>query len=170
MLSNGKVSVHDVAHLWVKDFIHSFILAISIAPLQVHYYSEMLSTQHGYCVKVSHWSPRATASEGLTKVPTLGLERDLNQRPFRQKVSNLPMSHHTHKLRNKDSLLGRNHYQRWLKESDPYSPCYKVITLAVDQSAATRYYRFTYVEDILRMAAVRYRVDRLISGFSWEVC
>src|SRR6218665_4004853 len=30
--------------------LSSFIQAISIAPLQVHYYSEALPTQHGYCV------------------------------------------------------------------------------------------------------------------------
>src|SRR6218665_494007 len=29
--------------------LHSFIQAISIAPLQVHYYSEAVPTQHGYC-------------------------------------------------------------------------------------------------------------------------
>jgi len=34
-------------------FIHSFIQVISIAPLQVYYYSEALPTQHGYCVRVS---------------------------------------------------------------------------------------------------------------------
>jgi len=32
------------------------IQAISIAPLQVHHYSEALPTQHGYCVRVSRWS------------------------------------------------------------------------------------------------------------------
>ena len=31
---------------------HSFIQAISIAPLQAHYYSEALPTQHGHCVGV----------------------------------------------------------------------------------------------------------------------
>jgi len=36
--------------------VHSFIQAISKAPLQVHYYSEALPTQHGYCVGVSHRS------------------------------------------------------------------------------------------------------------------
>jgi len=35
-----------------RAFIHS----ISIAPLQVHYYSEALLTQHGYCVRVSRRS------------------------------------------------------------------------------------------------------------------
>jgi len=30
--------------------------AISIAPLQVHYYSEALPTQHGYCARISRRS------------------------------------------------------------------------------------------------------------------
>ena len=33
--------------------VYSFILDISIAPLQVHYCSEVLPTQHGYCVGVN---------------------------------------------------------------------------------------------------------------------
>jgi len=37
-------------------FIHSYIQAISIAPRRVHYYSEALSTQHGYSVGVSRRS------------------------------------------------------------------------------------------------------------------
>src|SRR6218665_129992 len=32
----------------------SFIQTISIASLQVHFYSEVLPTQHGYCAGVSH--------------------------------------------------------------------------------------------------------------------
>ena len=32
--------------------IHSLILDISIAPLQVNYYSEATQTEHGYCVGV----------------------------------------------------------------------------------------------------------------------
>src|SRR6218665_1155016 len=40
-----RTVAHPIAHL-----IHSFILAISIAPLQVHYYSEALLTQFDYCV------------------------------------------------------------------------------------------------------------------------
>src|SRR6218665_1225896 len=46
---------------------HSFILAISIAPLQVHYYSEALLTQHGYCVGVSRQS--ATSNCELRTCP-----------------------------------------------------------------------------------------------------
>ena len=34
-------------------FTYSFIQAISMAPLHVHYYSEVLPTQHGYCVGVN---------------------------------------------------------------------------------------------------------------------
>jgi len=40
----------------IAPSIYSFIQAISIAPPQVHYYSEALLTQHGYCVGVSCWS------------------------------------------------------------------------------------------------------------------
>ena len=49
---------------------HSFITDVSIAPLQVHYYSEALPTQHGYCVGVN--TPKAlqaTTSEGLAQGP-----------------------------------------------------------------------------------------------------
>jgi len=34
-------------------YVHSFIRAISIAPLQVRYYSEALPTQHRYCAGIS---------------------------------------------------------------------------------------------------------------------
>jgi len=40
------ISIHHV----------SFIQAISIVPLQVHYYLEVLPTQHRYCVRVSRQS------------------------------------------------------------------------------------------------------------------
>jgi len=36
-----------------NSFIHSFIQTISVAPLQVHFYSEALPIQHGYCAGVS---------------------------------------------------------------------------------------------------------------------
>ena len=50
---------------------HSFIHYISIAPLQVLYYSEALPTQHGYGVGVSRRSAtdNITASEGLAQGP-----------------------------------------------------------------------------------------------------
>src|SRR6218665_245888 len=40
--------INKISH----SFIHSFILDTSIVPLQVHYYSEALPTQCGYCVVV----------------------------------------------------------------------------------------------------------------------
>jgi len=53
--------------------LHSFIQAISIVPLQVHYYSEALPTQHGDCVyTVSEFhaeSLQAIVSEGLAHGP-----------------------------------------------------------------------------------------------------
>jgi len=50
----------------------SFIHAISIAPLQVHNYSEALLTQHGYCVRVSRPSITGNCEwrKDLLKVPT----------------------------------------------------------------------------------------------------
>jgi len=40
----------------VRKFIRSIIQAISIAPLHVHYYSEALPKQHGYCAGISRLS------------------------------------------------------------------------------------------------------------------
>src|SRR6218665_345005 len=47
--------------------IHSFIQTISIAPLQVHFYSEALPTHHRYCAGVSRRS--ATGNCELTTCP-----------------------------------------------------------------------------------------------------
>ena len=52
--------------------IHSFILAISIAPLQVLYYSEALPTTARiltYCIGVSRRSAQATVGTGLAQGP-----------------------------------------------------------------------------------------------------
>src|SRR6218665_401139 len=48
--------LHHAILVFVHSFILLFIQAISIAPLQVRYYSEVLPTQHGYCVGVSRRS------------------------------------------------------------------------------------------------------------------
>ena len=45
-----------------SSFIHSFRLFLYTAPLQVHYYSEALPTQHGYCVEGC-----ATGNKGLAQ-------------------------------------------------------------------------------------------------------
>ena len=73
----------------------SFIQAISDAPLQVHYYSEALPIQHGYCVGVCLTSKRhrQLRVKDLPKVPAWRPEQDSNLRPFRRKAMNLPMSH-----------------------------------------------------------------------------
>jgi len=42
--------------IYISEVIPSFIQAISIAPLQVRYYSEQIPTQHGYCAGVSNRS------------------------------------------------------------------------------------------------------------------
>jgi len=54
---HASMSVYwSVSLSLIQSFIHAFIQAISIAPLQVHYYSVALSTQHGYCAGVSRRS------------------------------------------------------------------------------------------------------------------
>ena len=52
-----KLTVHALEeHRFIHSLLHSSIEAISIAPLQVHYYPEALPTQQGYCVGVSRRS------------------------------------------------------------------------------------------------------------------
>src|SRR6218665_1460457 len=60
--------------VWI--LMTSFIQAISVAPLQLHYYSEALLTQNGYCVRVSRCQSlkpkrhRQLRVKDLPKVPT----------------------------------------------------------------------------------------------------
>src|SRR6218665_2215773 len=49
-------------HLHFHSFIHSFILAISIASLPVRNFSEVLPAQHRYCAGVSRRSTQSIAS------------------------------------------------------------------------------------------------------------
>ena len=59
--------------------IHSFIPDISVAPLQVHYYSEAPRLLHRYCVRVN--TPkryRQLSVKDLPKVPSWRLERCSN--------------------------------------------------------------------------------------------
>ena len=53
---NKRIDVLLLHNSWTYMHTNSFILDISISPLQVHYYSEALPTQHGYFVGVSHQS------------------------------------------------------------------------------------------------------------------
>ena len=50
--SPDESSRHEIDTLWNRSFIQT----ISTVPLQVHYYSEALPTQHGYCARVSRRS------------------------------------------------------------------------------------------------------------------
>jgi len=50
-------------------FYYAFIQVISVAPLQVHYYSKALSTQHVYVSEFHAEAPQATAREGLAQSP-----------------------------------------------------------------------------------------------------
>ena len=68
--------------------MHSLIHSISIAPLQVHYYSVALPAQHGFCVGVS----QATASEGLAQGPYVAARAGVEPMTLRTKgVLTLPM-------------------------------------------------------------------------------
>src|SRR6218665_1549996 len=71
-------------------FFHSFMQAISIAPLQVHYY---LDAARIMCRSFTSKRHRQLRVKDLPKVPTWRLERDSNPRPFGRKATNLPMSH-----------------------------------------------------------------------------
>src|SRR6218665_2022747 len=74
--------------------MYSFLLDISIAPLQVHYYSEGLPTQHGRR-SFTPKRPRQIRVQDLPKVPACTrLERDSNPRPSCRLISTLPLSHH----------------------------------------------------------------------------
>src|SRR6218665_1292947 len=58
--------------LWPSSptFNPSFILAISIAPLQAQHTTQRLSRlQHGYCIGVSRRSAQAIVSKGLVQIP-----------------------------------------------------------------------------------------------------
>jgi len=78
---------------WIRQNSSAFIQAV---PLQVHYSSEALPTQHGYCVTVSHLSatpPHATLTEGLAKGPYVVVRAGFEAATLH--TPNLPMSHHT---------------------------------------------------------------------------
>src|SRR6218665_2051023 len=60
--------------------IHSFIQAFSKAPLQIHYYSEALPTQHGYCVCVSHRSATGNSERRTCPRSLLGGQSGIRTR------------------------------------------------------------------------------------------
>src|SRR6218665_281849 len=68
---------HYASPTGVHSFIHLFIPAISMVPLQVHYYSEALSTTARIlCRSFTPKRHRQLRVKDLPKVPTWRLERD----------------------------------------------------------------------------------------------
>ena len=87
---SASVCLHSASFILSFSFIHPFIQGISIAPLQVNYYSEALPTARILCRSFTLKRRRQLP----VKVPTWRPERDSNPRPFGLKVPNLPMTHH----------------------------------------------------------------------------
>ena len=61
--------VYYCAEQLCHSFIHSFIQAVSIGPLQVHYYSEALRHSMDTVSDFHTEAPQATASEELAQCP-----------------------------------------------------------------------------------------------------
>ena len=82
LLVTGQELIGQLTQKQLKEheqeykFFLFFVQTISIAPFQVHYYSEVLPTQHGIALPKRH---RQLRVEDLPKVPTWRPERDLNQ-------------------------------------------------------------------------------------------
>src|SRR6218665_1459416 len=77
-----------------NSFLPSFIPAISIAPLQVHYYSEALRLQHGYCIRVSRRSAQATAGKGRAQGTYVAARAGVEPTTIRLKVIVSTKAHH----------------------------------------------------------------------------
>ena len=91
-----RVGLYASVCTYRTQFINSLIQVISIAPLQVYYYSETLQITAltpyvGVNTPKGHMQLRV---KDLPKVPTRRLERDSNPRPFGRRAPNLPMHHH----------------------------------------------------------------------------
>src|SRR6218665_1736605 len=66
-----RSSVCDTVCQYSTLSVHSFIQTISIALLQVHFYSEAVQTQHGYCAGVSHRTQQPVLVKELAQGPNL---------------------------------------------------------------------------------------------------
>ena len=75
----------------------TFIHAISIVPLQVHYYTEVLPTQHGCCARILRQSATGNCEWKTCSRSLRGgyrtHERESDPWPFKRKASTLPMCH-----------------------------------------------------------------------------
>ena len=58
-----------------------------MAPLQVHYYSEALSTQHRYFVEFQTEAPQDTANEGLAQGPYVAARAGFKPATLQTKVA-----------------------------------------------------------------------------------
>ena len=74
--------------------IHSFIQVISIAPLQVRYYSEALPTQHGYCAGVSRRSDTGNCEKGLVQGPYVAARAGFEPTTLQSKGIDSTNAHH----------------------------------------------------------------------------
>src|SRR6218665_1409578 len=75
-------------HSFIHSFVHSFILVISIAPLQVLYYTQRLSRlQHGYCIGVSSGSAQAIVGKGVAQGPYEAARAGVEPTTLRLKVT-----------------------------------------------------------------------------------
>src|SRR6218665_3405233 len=70
----------------VRQFIHSFIPAISIAPLQVLYYSEALPTTARILYRSFTPKRKATAGKGLAHGPYVAARAGVEPTTLRLKV------------------------------------------------------------------------------------
>jgi len=80
-----------------SSFILSLILDISIAPLQVHYYSEAAPDYSiDTVLELTHRSITGNYKtvKDLPKVPMWRLEWNSNVRPSEHRAPNLPLSNH----------------------------------------------------------------------------
>src|SRR6218665_3014115 len=67
-------------------FIHSFIPAFSIAPLQHSTIQRRSRLQHGYCIGVSRQSAQTTAGKGLAQGPYVAARAGVEPTTLRLKV------------------------------------------------------------------------------------
>ena len=86
----------------------TLIQAISIVPLQVHYYSEALpATARKLC---RSFTPKRCIQLRVKDLPKVSTWRDLNPQPFGRMAPNLPMSHRA------TYINVRIHYNWWTTE------------------------------------------------------
>ena len=84
----------QIEHNHMKWVIHSLIPVISTAPLQVHYYSEVLPTQHGYCVGISCRSATGNCEWRTCQGPYVADRARFEPATFWTKALDLPLSHY----------------------------------------------------------------------------